>query len=96
MNQAKLLILLIIVVSACSADPARQARIDRYITVACIVDGVVVPIAQPIVAAAVPGGPIIAGADAILVHPAVVAACAARHGKPAVVEEVGAQSPVVN
>ena len=52
------------------------------LTVACNVDGIVVPLAQPIVATLGPAGATTTNVD-LLVHPAVVAACKALNGVPA-------------
>jgi hypothetical protein len=72
--------------SACSnLPPAQQATIKQVLTVACNIDGVVVPIAQPIVATIGPAGTTVAGVDGLLVHPAVVAACKAYNGTPVAV-----------
>jgi hypothetical protein len=62
--------------------PEQQAKVTQALTVACTVDGVVVPLAQPIVAELGPAGAGAASAD-LLVHPAVVAACKALNGVPA-------------
>jgi hypothetical protein len=78
--------------SACgtTVPAAQQAQVQQALAVACTVDGVLVPIAQPIVATMGPGGAAAAGADVLLVHPAVVAACTAIHGVPASVTAVSA------
>jgi hypothetical protein len=69
--------------SACSnMAPEQQAKISQALAVACNVDGVVVPVAQPIVGTFGTGGATAAGVD-LLVHPAVVAACKALNGVPA-------------
>jgi hypothetical protein len=76
--------------SACGTVPAaQQAQVQQALAVACTVDGVLVPIAQPIVATIGAGGAAAAGADVLLVHPAVVAACAAIDGVPASVTVAG-------
>ena len=81
--------------SACNyATPAQQAQIQQTLSVACTVDGVVVPLAQPVVATMGPAGASVASADALLVHPAVVAACAAINGVPAGVTAVSPQVAV--
>lgn len=59
-----------------------QAALQADITVACTVDGVVVPIAQPIVASLGTAGAAVSAAD-LFIHPAVVAACSAVKGTPA-------------
>jgi hypothetical protein len=68
---------------ACSnLTPAQQAQVTEAIAVACNVDGTLVPVAQPIVATSGPNAAKAADVDALLVHPAVVAACAALKGTP--------------
>lgn len=62
----------------------RQQRIARYLAIGCAVDGVVVPLGQPLVALLGPVGAGVATADVLLVHPLVVRACALRHGTPIV------------
>ena len=74
---------LLVCLSACSnMTPDQQAKIAQVLTVACNVDGVVVPVAQPIVATLGPAGAATTNMD-LLVHPAVVAACKALNGVPA-------------
>jgi hypothetical protein len=74
---------LLVCLSACSnVTPQQQATIRQVMTVACNVDGIVVPVAQPIVATLGPAGATTANLD-LLVHPAVVAACKALNGVPA-------------
>lgn len=68
----------------------QQAQATQVLAVVCNVDGVLVPIAQPVVAALGPSGTTAADVDNLLVHPAVVAACAAIQGAPARVTPVGA------
>jgi len=69
----------------CSAtDTERHAKVIEVLRIACVVDGIVVPIAQPIVATLGPGGATAAGID-LFVHPAVVAACRVLNGTPAIV-----------
>ena len=76
--------------SACSSvTPAQQATIREVLTVVCNVDGVVVPVAQPIVATLGPVGATAAQVD-LLVHPAVVEACNTINGVPVSVTPVGA------
>ena len=71
-------------ITACgNATPSQQAQIAQAVTVACNVDGVLVPVAQPVVATLGPGGATVANVDTLLVHPAVVAACTALKGTPA-------------
>jgi hypothetical protein len=70
--------------SACGNLPAdQQAKIQQALSVACTIDGVIVPIAQPIVADLGSSGAIAASVDGLLVHPAVVAACQQLGGAPA-------------
>lgn len=81
--------LCVAIVAACSnLPPDQQAKIQQALVVACNVDGVVVPIAQPIVATLGAGGATAATLDSLLVHPAVVAACNAVNGTPASVTVV--------
>ncbi len=81
---------LLVCLYACSdATPSQQAQITEALTVACNVDGVLVPVAQPVVASVGPGGAAAANVDSLLVHPAVVAACASLKGTPASVTPVG-------
>src|SRR5207248_1368425 len=63
--------------------PDKRARIALALVVACDVDGAVVPVAQPVVAALGAGGARTVSVDTILVHPAVVAACQQLGGMPA-------------
>lgn len=73
--------------AACNnLTPAQQAQVRLALSVACNVDGAVVPIAQPVVAGLVPGAAGIVTLDQALVHPAVVQACAAVGGAPASVK----------
>jgi hypothetical protein len=75
--------------SACSdMTPEPQAKVRQVLTVACNVDGVVVPVAWPIVANLGSTGATAANAD-LLVHPAVVEACKALSGVPAKVIPAG-------
>jgi hypothetical protein len=74
--------------SACSnMTPQQEAMIEQVLSVACNVDGVVVPVAQPVVATLGPVGASAANVD-LLVHPAVVAACKAVSGVPVSVTPV--------
>ena len=76
--------LCVAIVAACSSlPPDQQAKIQQALVVTCNVDGVVVPIAQPVVATLGAGGATAATLDSLLVHPAVVAACNAVNGTPA-------------
>lgn len=85
---------LLVVLAACTGTPAeRQARIQQALKVACDVDGTLVPIAQPIVASLGHAGAAVASAD-LLVHPEVVAACAALSGTPASATPVGSPQTV--
>lgn len=72
----------------------QQAQVTQALAVACNVDGVLLPIAQPVVAALGPSGATAADVDGLLVHPAVVAACAAIQGAPASAAPVGAATSV--
>ena len=69
--------------AACgNLTPDQQARITQELTVACAVDGILVPLANPVVASLGTGGAAAANVDNLLVHPAVVAACNAIGGAP--------------
>ena len=79
---------LLVCLSACNnMTPEQQTTIKQVLTVACNVDGVLVPVAQPIVATLGPAGTAVANID-LLVHPSVVAACKAVNGVPASVTPV--------
>ena len=70
--------------AACSNfTPDQQARLTQELTVACAVDGMLVPLASPVVASLGTGGAAAANVDNLLVHPAVIAACNAIGGTPA-------------
>ncbi len=78
-----------VLLSACSnLTTAQQAKIKEVLQVACNIDGVVVPVAQPIVTTLGPPGAAVASAD-LLVHPEVVAACQALSGTPVSATPVG-------
>ena len=80
---------LLVGLSACgNLTPEQHARIKEVLTVACNVDGVVVPVAQPIVATLGQLGATTANVD-LLVHPAVVEACKHVSGIPVSVTVVG-------
>lgn len=71
-------------IAACgNLTPDQQAQITQELTVACAVDGMLVPLASPVVASLGTGGAAVANADNLLVHPAVVAACKSIGGTPA-------------
>jgi hypothetical protein len=77
--------------SACAnLPPDKQASLQQVLMVACDVDGVLVPIAHPVVAALGPAGATASGVDSMLVHPAVVAACRLAGGVPSSVDTVPA------
>ena len=69
-------------VAGCSMTTAQKAAVLK---IGCAVDGVVQPIAAPLVAGLGAAGASAASADALLLHPAVVAACTALGGTPALV-----------
>lgn len=84
------MILLACLAASCSnMTPAQQ----QALRVACNVDGAIVPAAQPVVASMGSGGATAATIDSLLVHPAVVAACAALNGTPASVTVTSPASP---
>ncbi len=85
---------LLVYLSACAPPtPEQQAKIEQALTVACNVDGAVVPAARPVVAALGQAGTTAANAD-LLVHPAVVEACKSLNGTPVSVAPVGAAATV--
>jgi hypothetical protein len=85
---------LLVLMSACSSTPAeQQAKIIQLLTVACSVDGALVPAAQPVLATLGQAGAATANAD-LIVHPAVVAACKAVGGTPASATPVGSPQTV--
>jgi hypothetical protein len=68
--------------AACgNLTPDEQAQLTQELTVACAVDGMLVPIARPVSTSL--GRAAAADTDNLLVHPAVVAACNAIGGTPA-------------
>jgi hypothetical protein len=70
--------------AACAnLTPDQQAEVAQELIVACAVDGTLVPLAQPVVAAPTTDGAAAANTDSVLVHPAVVAACNTIGGTPA-------------
>lgn len=77
--------------SACSTAASDQTT--QTLKVACDVDGVVVPIAQPIVANLSQTGAAVADMDSLLVHPAVVQARQALNGSPSSVAPVAVAVP---
>ena len=80
--------------AACSdLTPDQQAQITQELIVACAVDGMLVPLANPVVASPGTGGASAANFDNVLVHPAVVAACNAIGGTPASAKPVVAPIP---
>ena len=84
---------LLVYLSACSnLAPEQQAKVRQVLAVACSVDGVVVPVAQPVVATLGAAGATANKVD-LLVHPAVVEACKAVSGVP--VGVTPASPPVV-
>ena len=62
---------------------AVQAQVQQFVTVACNVDGTVVPIADPVLVGLVPQSAPVISIDQALVHPAVVAVCKGYGGTPA-------------
>lgn len=82
--------------SGCSGGTATTAvSPHQALAVACVVDGVLVPIGQPIVASLGPHGVTAANLDSLLIHPAVTAACNAINGTPASVTPVAPPAPNV-
>jgi hypothetical protein len=72
-------LLAVSLVSACTLTPSQQAAVR----VACNVDGLLVPIAQPVLLALMPSTAGAVAADQALVHPIVVSLCAGLGGTPA-------------
>jgi hypothetical protein len=75
--------ILAVLAGCANLPPDQQAKVQQMLTVACLVDGVVVPVAQPVVATLGSAGAAAAGVDSLLVHPAVVTACSQLGGAPA-------------
>jgi len=69
----------VVALSACSVTPAAQ----EAISIACIVDGVLQPVAVTVAPFLAPELTPATTVDASLVHPVVVAACKAVNGIPA-------------
>jgi hypothetical protein len=82
-------VLLLACLSACTSAAPQPATLTQVLTVACVVDGVLVPIAQPVVASLGQGGATASNVDSLLVHPAVIAACKGLNGSPASVAPAG-------
>jgi hypothetical protein len=84
--------------SACAdLPPDRQESLQQALMVACNVDGVLVPLAQPVVASLGSTGATVSGVDSLLLHPAVAAACRLYGGVPSSVVPVpvpGGHAPV--
>jgi hypothetical protein len=90
--RSRVLYALLASLSACNPASQQQAKLIEILTVACIVDGIVVPVAQPIVAAQGSAGASVTSVD-LLVHPAVVAACQTLKGAPVSATPVAMVSP---
>jgi len=90
--QSKSTLALLVCLSACNTAPRQQAKLIEVLTVACNVDGVVVPVAQPIVATLGSAGAAVTSVD-LLIHPAVVAACQAVKGVPVSATPVATVTP---
>jgi hypothetical protein len=82
-SRASALPLIAVLAGCTSMSPDQQAKMQQMLTVACLVDGVLVPVAQPVVAGLGSAGATAAGVDSLLVHPAVVATCSQLGGAPA-------------
>jgi len=77
-------------IAGCSnPTPTQQAEVLQVLKVVCNVDSVLVPVAQPVVASLGPAGAGVVNIDALMVHPAVVAACQQLGGVPSSVATVG-------
>jgi hypothetical protein len=79
--------------AACNLTPGQQAQITQELIVACTVDGMLVPLASPVVASLGTSGAAAVNFDNALVQPAVVAACNAIGGTPASAKPVVAPTP---
>ena len=80
--------------AACgNLTPDQQARVTQELIVACAVDGMLVPLAGPVVASLSTSGATAVNADNLVVHPAVVAACNAIGGTPASAKPAVAPAP---
>jgi len=90
--ESKSALALLACLSACNTAPQQQAKLIEILTVACNVDGVMVPVAQPIVATLGTAGAAVTSVD-LMVHPAVVAACQAVKGVPVSATPVAAVNP---
>ncbi len=90
--QSKCALALLASLSACNPASQQQAKLIEILTVACNVDGVVVPVAQPIVATMGSAGATATSVD-LLIHPAVVATCQALKGVPASATTVATVNP---
>lgn len=88
----------------CAPDGSLSAQGQRVVNVVCRGDALLQPIVVPVIAAGSPlvgpAAPLVAGgavADQVLVHPAVVAACAQYGAHPiGVVPEVPAGAQVID
>jgi uncharacterized protein YjeT (DUF2065 family) len=84
---------MVALLDGCTPAGAPNANAQRIVAVACAQDAALQPIVVPVIvavgSAAAPGAAPAIGAvaqgDALLLHPAVVAACAAYASKPAAV-----------
>lgn len=77
----KLILSAIILLAACT--PEQTARTTETIKSVCLVSGALQPVAVSVAAASGGDAAKVAAVDAAVVHPAVVAACAALGGVPA-------------
>jgi len=74
--------------------PQTQFKVQKKaLSVACDIDGVVVPLGDPVVAQAAPSGASDTSVDALLTHPAVVHACSLVGGRPAIVLTIPPDRP---
>lgn len=71
--------------SGCAADGTPTAQMQKSIDVLCEGDAIAQPILVKSVPVVVPNSDVAVTADALLVHPAIVAACANYHSKPTAV-----------
>ena len=78
--------------AGCTAAGGLTPQATMALQVACQVDGAVQPIAAGVVSGLSPAGASVASADSLMVHPAVVAACAKLGGTPVVGTPTGASA----
>ena len=78
--------------AGCTAAGGLTPQATVALQVACQVDGAVQPIAAGVVSGLSPAGATVASADSLMVHPAIVAACAKLGGTPVLGVPTGAST----